>query len=66
VLATRKKDRAAVVYPTEADSPEPITIGADNTWVIAHCFRVVAEYSQSLREHSNPPGLTLTGIRFGR
>jgi len=47
------------IYNIEIDPREEISIDGDNAWVIAQWIRIVSEYNQALKEHTNPRGVRL-------
>jgi arylsulfatase len=48
------------VYNIEADPREEHNVGAENGWVIVPYLQLIREYTESLREHPNPPAANLT------
>ncbi|WP_433989832.1 N-acetylgalactosamine-6-O-sulfatase (plasmid) [Pseudoseohaeicola sp. NH-UV-7] len=61
-----EKNGGPDVFNIEMDPREEYSISGDNAWVVAQWLRFVAEYNESLREHPNPPGVTLTDPDFGK
>ncbi|AXI55499.1 steryl-sulfatase [Sulfitobacter sp. JL08] len=61
-----EKNGGPDIFNIEMDPREEYSISGDNAWVVAQWLRFVAEYNESLREHPNPPGVTLTDPDFGK
>jgi arylsulfatase len=61
-----EKNGGPDVFNIEMDTREEYPISGDNAWVVANWLRLVAEYNRTLREHPNPPGVTLTDPDFGK
>jgi len=61
-----EKNGGPDIFNIEMDPREEWSVSGDNAWVLAHWFRLVAEYNQSLKKYPNPPGVTLTDTDFGK
>ena len=54
------------IYDIEADPREQNSLGGTHAWLFGPYMKLIAEYNQSLREYPNPPGVSLTGVEFGK